>query len=72
MAKTNIDVSLRKIHALTSKIILSEEKLQLFFTVTFNIIISYIFPKNFIEIHQVSQNVLIFISFTTFANFLDF
>ena len=55
-----------------SKIILSEKKLKLSFTVTFNIIISYIFPENFIEIHQVSQDVLIFTSLTTFANFFYF
>ena len=40
---------------------------------TFNIIISYIFPENFIEIHHVSQKKLIFTSsiLTIFAIFLD-
>ena len=31
---------------------MSEESVKLCFLVTFSIIISYIFPENFIEIHQ--------------------
>ena len=54
---------------------LSKECGALFcFFVTFNIIISYIFPGNFMEIHQVSQEIRIFVSsiLTIFVNFLDF
>ena len=36
---------------------LSEESVKLCFLVTFNIIISYILPKNFIEIYQVSEDI---------------
>ena len=39
-----------------SKNILPEESLRLCFSLTFNIIISYIFLRNFVEIHQISQN----------------
>ena len=53
---------------------LSDESVELCFFTTFNIIISYIFPGNFIEIHQVSQETQIFTStiLTTFVNFLNF
>ena len=56
-----------------SRNILSEESKALF-SVTVNIIISYIFSENFIEIHQVSQKIWIFTSsiLTIFVNFLDF
>ena len=40
-----------------SKNILSEESVKLCFLVTFNMIISDIFPRNFHEIHQVSHNI---------------
>ena len=53
---------------------LSQESAKLCFFVTFNIIISHIFPKNFIEIHQVCQEIRIFTSsiLTIFVNFLNF
>ena len=43
------------------------------FLVTINIIISYIFPENFIEIYQVSQKIWVFISLILiiFVNILD-
>ena len=51
---------------------MSKESLKLCFLVTFNIIISYIFPDNFTEIHQVPQKIWIFTSSisTIFVNFL--
>ena len=50
---------------------LSEESVKLCFLVTFNIIVSYIFPENFIEIHHVSQKMRIFTCsiLTIFVNF---
>ena len=80
MAKTNIEVSLKKkIHATTLRINKFEKwyclkiELRFVFLVTFNIIICYNFPENFIEIHQVSQKLWIFTSsiLTILANFLD-
>ena len=71
LSKTNIEVSFKKkIHDnpkgsililmnIFQKNILSEECKALFL-VSFNIIISYIFPENFIQIHQVSQKILVF------------
>ena len=38
---------------------LSEESVKLCFLISFNIIVSYIFPKNFMEIHQVFQKIWI-------------
>ena len=62
-AKTNIEVLFKKIHAVTLGIyfknILSKESVNLCFSV---IIISYLFPENFIEMYQVSQKTLIFAS----------
>ena len=49
----------------------SEENVKLCFLVTFNIIIICIFPENFIEIHQVSQGILIFTS-SILINFRQF
>ena len=43
---------------------MSQESVKLCFLVTSNIIICYTFPENFIEIHQVSQKILIFTSLT--------
>ena len=56
-----------------SKIVLSEESVKLCFVVTFNII-SYIFLKNFIEIHEVCPKIWIFTSLisTIFLNFFNF
>ena len=53
---------------------LSAESVKFCFLVTFNITLSYIFPENFIEIYQVSQNICIFASsiLTIFINLLDF
>ena len=44
------------------------------FLVTFNIIISYIFLENFIEIHFVSQKIWIFTTsiLSIFVNFFNF
>ena len=39
-----------------SKNLFSKERVKPWFFVTFNIIISYIFPENFIETPQVVQN----------------
>ena len=39
-----------------SKYVSSEKRLKAWFFVTFNIIISNIYPENFIEITQVVQN----------------
>ena len=77
LAKTNVEVSFKKNPQLNPKIIfkiMSEENVKLCFLRTFNIIISYIFPEYFIEIHQDSQKIWIFISsiLTIFINFLDF
>ena len=46
---------------------------KLCFLVTSNIIVSYIFPENLIEIYQVSQKIWVFTSsiFTIFFNFLN-
>ena len=38
------------------KYVSSKERVKAWFFVTFNIIISHIFPENFIEITQVVQN----------------
>ena len=40
-----------------SKNILSEESVKLCFLVTFNIIVSYIFPENLTEILEVSRDI---------------
>ena len=50
---------------------LSEENVKFCFLVTFNVIISLIFPGNFIEIHQVSQ-IFYFFDFNYFRHFLGF
>ena len=57
-----------------SKNVLPEERVKLCYLLTFNIIISYIFPKHFIETHQVSQKLWIFTSsiWTIFVNFWVF
>ena len=73
-AKTNIEVSFKKIHSLTLRIYFKKytiwrEWKVLFFS-QFIIITSYIFPENFIEIHQVSQKIWNFTSI--FVNFVDF
>ena len=50
---------------------LSEESVKLYFLVTFNnIIISYIFPENFIEVYQVSENISLIL--TMFIIFMIF
>ena len=50
---------------------LSEESVKLCFLVTFNIIISYILPKNFIEIYQVSEDInFYFFDFNYFLSIL--
>ena len=51
---------------------LSEENVKFCFLVTFNVIISLIFPGNFIEIHQVSQKIFYFFDFNYFRHFLGF
>ena len=53
---------------------LSEESVKLYFLVTFNIILSYIFSESFIAIYQVSQKILICTSLilTIFVNFLGY
>ena len=57
---------LKKIDVLTLRIyfknVLSEESVKLCYLVVFNIIVIYIFSKNFIAIHQVSQKIQIFTS----------
>ena len=40
-----------------SRIWFSKERVRSWIIVNFNIIISYIFPENFIEIHQVFQKI---------------
>ena len=54
--------------------VFSKEVEALIFLVIFNIIISYIFPENFIEIQQVVQNLSKFSSsiLTIFAQFFGF
>ena len=54
--------------------ILSEGSVKFCFFLTFNAIISSIFPKNFIETHDVSQKIWIFTSSisTILVNFMDF
>ena len=62
-----------------SKNATSKKKVKLWFFVTFNIIISHIFPENFIEIPQVVQNIwrsflsilVILIDFHRFFGFFD-
>ena len=53
------------------KIVSSKQRMRPWFFVTFKIIIRYIFPKNFIEIHQVVQ-MLWRISLSILAIFIDF
>ena len=79
LAKTNVEMSFKKqIHALTLRMYFKSytvwREYQALFLVTFNIIISYIFPENFTEIHQVYQKIRIFASsiLTIFVNFMDF
>ena len=60
-AKTDIEVSLKKIHALTlrkyfKKYVVSRKSKALV-SVTFKIIISYIFRENFLEMYQVSEKI---------------
>ena len=58
--------------------VFSRERLKLWFFVTFNIIIGYIFPENFIEIPQVVQKIwrfspsmlTVFINFSYYWHFL--
>ena len=52
----------------------SEESTKLCFLLLLIVIISSIFPKNFVEIYQVSQKIQIFTSsiLTIFVNFMDF
>ena len=45
------------LHCAFSKNAFSKEKVKPWFFVNFNIIISHIFPENFIEIHQVVQKI---------------
>ena len=54
-----------------SKNVSSEERVKPWFFVTFNIIISHIFPENFIGIPQVVQKIRR-ISLSTLAIFIDF
>ena len=54
-----------------SKIVSSKDRVKPWFFVTFNIIISHIFPENFIEITQVVQKIW-GISLTILANFHRF
>ena len=56
------------------KNVLSEECVKLCYLVIFNIIVSHIFPINFIKIHQVFQKIWISSSsiLTIFMNFLGF
>ena len=67
-AKTNIEASFKKkkkknprSNPSISKNMLSEESVKFVFLVTFNIIISYIFVANCVEIHQISQKIFIFL-----------
>ena len=57
-----------------SKYVSSKERVKAWFFVTFNIIISHIFPENFIEITQVVQNLwrISLSILAIFINFLDF
>ena len=57
-----------------SKIVFSRERVNLWFLVTFNIIISDIYPENFIEILHVVQKIRRFSSalLAIFAKFSDF
>ena len=50
----------------------SRERMKPYCLVTINVIISYIFPENFIEIHRVVQKILksFFFSFSYFLDFL--
>ena len=50
---------------------MSEESAKLLF-VTLIVIISSIFPENFIEIYRVSQKIWIFTILTIIVNFMDF
>ena len=56
------------------KNVCSKEKVNPWFFVTFNIIISHIFPENFIEIPLVAQKIWRFFPsiLTIFIDFLDF
>ena len=53
---------------------MSEERVKHCYLVLFSIIISYIFPKNVIEVNQVSQELCTFTSsiLTIFVNFGGF
>ena len=57
-----------------SKYVSSKKRLKAWFFVTFNIIISNIYPENFIEITQVVQNLwrISLSILAIFINFLDF
>ena len=77
-AKANIEVSFKKRNPRHNpKNIFKKnyclKRVKLCFLVTFNIIINYIFPENFTEIHEVFQKIWIFTSsiLTIFVNFFS-
>ena len=61
-------------HCGFSKKVFSRERVKPCFFVTLNIIISHVFPENFIEIPQVVQKIWIFSPsiLTVFIDFSDF
>ena len=71
--KTNIEILFKENPRLNPKNTF-QKCAKLCFLVTFNIIVNYIFPKTFIEIHHVSQKVRIFTSSISAisVNFLNF
>ena len=77
LAKTYIEVSSQKNPSLNPKNTFQKlnclKSIKFCFLVTFDIIISHIFPENVIDIHQVSQKMCIFTSsiLTISINFLN-